>query len=819
MSAQIDVQWVGRYSSAGNNVDRAKKMVVDAAGNSFVVGTSWNGANYDIVTEKFNTNGVPTWTATYNGTGNAYDEARAIALDPSGNVYVTGYSAGPASNYDIVTIKYNAAGAQQWASRYNGSANGFDEGYDVMADAAGNVYVTGGAEVTSNSTDFMTIKYNAAGAQQWASNYNFSGANIDEAYAMTMDASGNIFVTGYSYTSAANDFDIATIKYNNSGAQQWVSRYNGPGTNFDASTDIALDASGNIFVCGYARGTLSVTDYDAVTIKINAAGAQQWAKTYNGPGNDYDRANAITILPDGNVAITGRSVGTISTAEDMITILYNGISGNEIWNRRYDGGVVNYDEGQAIVPDSSNRLFVTGYSYATGANNNYLTIKYEANGDTSWIVKYNGTGNNADQAYSIAMGMTGEFYVGGMSKGFGTNEDYAVVKYCQLRAIGSNDTSICLGATTQLSASSSYGTIDSVWWTPSTFLNQSNIANPVSTPNTTTTYILHLRNQYGCIDEDTITITVNPLPGPAITSSGPVNFCVGGFVTLTADDTTSTNETYLWNTSDTTASITVSSTGLYSCTITNGSGCSSLSSINVNVNPLPTISAGNDTGLCQSSSIVLCATGGSTYAWTPPFGVSDTTLACPTVGPTSSTTYIVYGTDANGCSSSDTVLVSLYPPPSIPVITQNFSVFTSTSAATYQWYFNSTLIPGATGQSYTATQNGSYYVEITDANGCSAFSAPISINDVSVQEIDVNNPIALYPNPNNGNFIAEFDQDGMKGDISITDLAGKIIFIRSFAAGVNYHGEFSLDLPSGVYFIKVTFEDGAVHTRRMIISE
>src|SRR6202008_3771632 len=107
----------------------------------------------------------------------------------------------------------------------------------------------------------------------------------------------------------------------------------------------------------------------------------------------------------------------------------------------------------------------------------------------------------------------------------------------------------------------------------------------------------------------------------------------------------------------------------------------------------------------------------------PAFGLSDTTIACPTAGPTSSTTYIVFGTDANGCVNSDTVSMSLFPLPSIPVISRNVAVLTSTSASTYQWYFNSAIIPGATNQTYTPTANGNYYVVITDTNGCTAFSA------------------------------------------------------------------------------------------------
>lgn len=815
-SAQINVQWVARYTSAGSNIDRAKSMKVDAAGNSYVVGTSWNGTNFDIVTAQFDPNGNILWNSSYNGTGNGYDEARAIDIDASGNVYVTGYSAGPSANYDVVTIMYNASGVQQWATRFNGTASGFDEGYDIAVDASGNTYVCGGTTGTTGGANCVTIKYNSAGVQQWATTYNNNASNTESAYAISLDASNNVYITGTSYGPAANDHDIVTIKYNNAGTQQWARRYNGPGSVFDTGSDLVVDASGNVYVTGYARDTVGTTNYSFVTLKYNSAGTIQWTSLYDGPGNDVDQANAICLTPAGNVAITGRSIGTTSTAEDCTTILYDGNTGSTIWVRRFDGGAVNYDEGLALQADSSNRIFVTGYSYAGGSNNNFLTIKYEANGDTSWIVKYNGPGNNADQAYSLAIGATGEIYVSGLSKGSGTNEDYAVVKYCQLTASGSGDTSICLGASTPLFAQSSYGTIDSVWWTPTAGLSQSNIINPIATPALTTDYVLHLRNQYGCVDLDTVTVNVFPLPGPTIQTSGPTNFCIGDSVTLTAQDTSSAGSTYLWSTGDTTQSITVSTAGTYSVTITNTTACSSQSTITVNVYGLPTINAGNDTAFCSSTSIQLCASGGVSYAWTPAFGVSDTTVACPTFGPTSSTTYTVFGTDANGCTSTDTFTLSLYPPPAVPVISQNVSVLTSTAASSYQWYYNGNPINGATNQSYTPSQNGQYYVVITDANGCTAFSSTFTMADVSVNEM-AGAELYLYPNPNDGSFTLVFDQQGRNGMISVLDLAGKIVYSENVDAGNSNRIDLELNLAPGIYFVQMKLNDGGTLVKRVVI--
>lgn len=816
--SQINIQWASRYTSAGSNIDRAVDLARDDSGNVLVTGTSWNGSSFDIVTVKYDPDGNELWNRAYNGAGNGFDEARALFVDATGKVAVTGYTEGTGSNYNIITVVYDASGTQLWATTYNGTANGFDEGYDVMIDASGNVYVTGGTISTTSNNNYVTIKYNASGVQQWATVYSNNNSNVECAYAMDMDASGNVYVTGTSFGPTANNCDIATIKYNNNGVQQWVRRYNGPGSAFDAGQDISVAANGDVFVCGYARGLVGNTNYDAVTLKYNNAGTLQWTQTYNGAGNDYDRANRLLIQSNGNVAVTGRSIGTIATAEDLFLLNYNGTSGTLIWERRYDGGYAQYDEGRDIVQDINGYLYVTGYSYNTGTNNNYLTLKYDTLGNMEWLVKYNGPANNVDQAYAMAVDTIGNVYVTGLSKGLGTNDDYNTIKYCQLTATATADTSICLGDDVQLGASSSFGGIDTIVYFPTTYLDLSDPLRPVAAPLVTTTYVVALTNTYGCTDYDTVTIFVVPLPGPDIQSSGPLAFCIGNSVTLTAVDTTNGGSSFLWSTSDTTQSITVNTPGVYSVMITDTNTCQSQSQVTVTVFALPTIVAGNDTGFCQSSSIMVCATGGINYAWAPSFGVSDTTIACPTFGPTSSTTYTVTGTDVNGCSSTDTVTLFLFPLPSVPVISQNVQVLTSTPATAYQWYYNNSPIPGATGQSHTPTQNGTYYVVITDTNGCSAFSSTYTMADVGISETVLQGGISLYPSPNNGTFFIATDLHQQSALLEMIAMTGQVVYSEQLEADGAIRKELNAGVEDGSYLVRVTLSDGTMKFGRVVVS-
>jgi hypothetical protein len=158
------------------------------------------------------------WIANYVSGDFSLDVATAVALDDSGNVYVTGQSYGSGygsgSDYDYATVKYNASGVEQWVARYDGPGNYSDDYATAIAvDGAGNVYVTG---ISAN--DYATVKYNASGIQQWVARYDGPGYYYDRATAIAVDGAGNVYVTGYSY-DFGTDYDYATVKYNASGVQ------------------------------------------------------------------------------------------------------------------------------------------------------------------------------------------------------------------------------------------------------------------------------------------------------------------------------------------------------------------------------------------------------------------------------------------------------------------------------------------------------------------------------------------------------------------------------------------------------------------------
>jgi hypothetical protein len=306
-------------SGPGNDYDYASAIAVDASKNVYVTGWSDGDGTYrDYATVKYDTNGNELWVKRYNGPGNGYDYARAIAVDASKNVYVTGWSDGDGTYRDYATLKYDADGNELWVKRYNGPGSGADSAIAIAVDASGNIYVTGESSGSGTGADYATVKYDSDGHQLWVARYNGPGNDSDEASAIALDSSGNVYVTGTSYDSVINR-DYATVKYDADGNDLWVKRYNGPGNNWDEAHGIAVDASGNVYVTGDSPG--SGTDDDYATIKYDTDGNELWVKRYNGPGNDLDWALAIAVDTLENVYVTGWSEGS-ETGYDYATLKY-----------------------------------------------------------------------------------------------------------------------------------------------------------------------------------------------------------------------------------------------------------------------------------------------------------------------------------------------------------------------------------------------------------------------------------------------------------------------------------------------------------------
>jgi hypothetical protein len=167
----------------------------------------------------------------YNLSDSSDDKPAAIALDDSGNIYVTGSTS---------TIKYDAEGNQLWVAVSQG-------GTDITLDDSGNTYVTGG---------YGTIKFDQEGKQVWRKSDRYGHIALDQG--------GSVYVLGARNVNEPEE-DIVVTRYDANGNTVWVRYYNGPGDDIDLPSGLALDNSGNVLVAGTSVGT--GTSFDYVTIK------------------------------------------------------------------------------------------------------------------------------------------------------------------------------------------------------------------------------------------------------------------------------------------------------------------------------------------------------------------------------------------------------------------------------------------------------------------------------------------------------------------------------------------------------------------------
>jgi hypothetical protein len=427
--------WVQRYNNSpvSDNDEASAIAVHGSPGNVFVTGYSigkTSGADYYTINYK--SDGIQNWDARYDGPAKLGDYATAVATDDAGNVYVTGYiyRGMVVKHSDYCTIKYNTTGKAVWNAQYDDQRNGNDVVTAITVDNSGYLYITGRSEdsLTNNDPkhyDYYTIKYNQSkGEVVWAARYNSELLlnAADEATDIAVDGAGNVYVTGRSQGSGAG-FDYVTVKYDSGGNQQWVKPYDG-GSGDDEASGIAVDAGGNVYVTG--KSTESGAGFDYVTVKYDSDGNQQWVNRYDGGSGD-DEASGIAVDAGGNVYVTGKSTGS-GAGFDYVTVKYDS-DGNQQWVNRYDGGS-GADEAAALALDSAGNVYVTGKSTGSGTGFDYLTLKYDGSGGLVWKARYNNKDvNGADEATAIALDSAGNVYVTGRSQGSATGLDYATVKY------------------------------------------------------------------------------------------------------------------------------------------------------------------------------------------------------------------------------------------------------------------------------------------------------------------------------------------------------------------------------------------------------
>ncbi len=312
-----------------------------------------------------------------------------------------------------------------------------------------------------------------------------------------------------------------------------------------------------------------------------------------------------------------------------------------------------------------------------------------------------------------------------------TNTDQAVVTIGSIPAVSAgNNQTICEGNALQLQATGA----NTYVWTPATNLSCTNCATPTATPTTTITYQVSGTNTSGCSDSASITVTVDP--APVVTAGNDHTLCEHTPAQLQASGAVS----YVWSpgtglscTACADPVATPSATTTYTVTGTGANGCTATDEIIVNIAPAPPVDAGEDATICDGEVKQLMATGANTYIWTPATNLSCTTCPDPVAIPAGDITYIVTGTDGNGCTATDsmhiTVLIKL--PTSVSsdnsICIGESTVLTATGGDTFTWLPSEGLNDNHSATPTASPQSTTTYMAIINQQGCFSDTAYVTV--------------------------------------------------------------------------------------------
>ena len=434
------LEWANGIGGTGN--DYGLSIAVDTSGNIYTTGyfqgtvdfdpgagtfyiTSVGGVNdRDIFISKLDPSGNFLWAKCMGGTSPSGDYGKSIALDASGNVYTTGYFNGTADfdpsagtfnltstgSDDIFISKLDPSGNFLWAKAMGGTT--YDYGMSIALDSSGNAYTMGYFRGTADFDpgagtfnlasagydDIFISKLDPSGNFLWAK--TMGGTSYENGNSIALDASGNVYTTGYFQgtvdfdpgagtfyiTSAGGGNDIFISKLEPSGNFIWAKEIRGTASEFGLS--IALDTSGNTYTTGRFSGTVDfdpgvgtfnltsaggVNDRDIFISKLDSSGNFLWAKAMG--GTSYDYGKSIALDASGNVYTTGYFNGTAdfdpsagtfnltSAGSDDIFISKLEPSGNFLWAKRMGG--TSSDRGYSIALDTSGNVYTTGHFQGT----------------------------------------------------------------------------------------------------------------------------------------------------------------------------------------------------------------------------------------------------------------------------------------------------------------------------------------------------------------------------------------------------------------------------------------------------------------------
>lgn len=747
-------------SQGGAASDYINDISVDGSGNVVASGSVGGGGITQGLVLKADAAGVLQWNKTLQG-GTDFYSIEDIAFDPWGNIFIGGsyfdsldIDLGPGTNYfiqpgtgtspNMYVIKLDGTGNTLWAKQtYDTYWNGpnSENLASLAVDAAGSVYVVGTAYGNSWGASFndpnmsypsstqltqsmsasiqtmYVVKYGKDGRYgnsfQWQS---FGATTVQNASAINVDASGNIYAAGsFEGSRNINPFgtNVATATGPYNASDVMLVKF--------APPCVIVDAGISGVICPTIPGSYASATNRQLGIDDVGGMSYEWSPS-NGLNNAYIATpTASPAVPTTyTVTVTNTLTGCTGTDNVFVDVPTNTLP-------VYQAGI----DKTACLGDS----IVIGSTIAANFNCSYFALdpNVQVYAPSAGMNTY--ISNGTAVIYATVAG-TYPIYLDYNDMNYGCYaKDTVMVTFLATPVANPGAAvSICAGGSATIGTATSVGTTYN--WSPATGLSATNVQMPIASPTSTTIYTLTVSNGTGCVASNTVQVTVNPLPvanaGADKVKCGTTAVQIGG--------TPTTGANYLWTPATGLTSATIAqpmanptAATTYILKVTNATtGCIKRDTMIVTIGTLPTVSAGTDKSICKGSPTTIGGTSsvGMIYSWYPNIATTATT----SVSPSATTNYYLTVTNpTTGCSKTDDVKVVVK---SLPVVNAgpDLTVCSGTGIAigtnaitgqTYAWSPSTglssatTAKPTATRTVTTAPANYMYIVTATK-NACTA---------------------------------------------------------------------------------------------------
>jgi len=358
------------------------------------------------------------------------DISRSVTVDGAGNIFISGRTKGSlsgtnAGGYDAFLAKYDPAGTLLWTKQLG--TNLSDQSWSVAVDGVGNAFISGFTKGTLSGTnagdwDAFLTKYDPAGNLLWTEQLGTSNEELSRSVAV--DTSGNAFISGRTKGSLsgtnAGGYDAYLSKYDTNGNLLWTEQL---GTSHsDNSSSVAVDGAGNIFISGSTEGNLGGINAghdDAFLSKYDTNGNLLWTEQLGTSG--YDHSNSVVVDGSGNVFISGGTSGHLGGTGEGSTDAYLAkydSTGNLLWTEQI--GTSHSDYSSSVAVDGAGNIFISGTTYGNlgGVNSggyDAFLCKYGPAGNLLWTEQLGTSGY--DHSYSIVVDGTGNAFISGSTYG------------------------------------------------------------------------------------------------------------------------------------------------------------------------------------------------------------------------------------------------------------------------------------------------------------------------------------------------------------------------------------------------------------------